>query len=613
MLPFPSVRICSTIIALLIGSALDARPVFAAPLRVGPALARQIAAQSTAPVVVWVTFTDRAGAEREPAAFAKARGALTARALDRRARRGLVPERMVSDLPVHDAYVRAVTSRGARLRGASRWLNAASFEMTPALAAELAALPFVARVDLVPRGVRNRPVGALQRVEGLGSRPAGRVQTESSSPAAPLPGEPAYYGGSLRQNSMMQVPELHAQGYTGAGVLVCMLDSGFRTTHRAFSTLSIVAKRDFVHGDTNVDDELGQDVTSDHDHGTWTLSNVAATLPGVYSGAAFGATVALGKTENGASETPVEMDYWQFGAEWADSLGADVISSSLGYSEFDNSADSYTYADMNGRTTVVTLAAAEAARRGITVVTAAGNTGNNPDWPHIIAPGDGDTVITVGAVDSFNVVTGFSSRGPTSDGRTKPDLTAMGSRVLLVSSSNDSTYVRQSGTSFATPLTTGVVALLLEAHPTWGPFEVREALRETAQNHASPNNDIGWGLVRGLDALGWVPSTTAVTGAPSPAAIELAAGPNPVRTGVPTLVRFSAAPHSAASLDAYDLSGRRRARLYRGPIDGPRTVAWKGADDAGVRLGAGVYWLRLAVQSPGRPPSTRSIRIVLTP
>src|SRR5258708_21289116 len=166
---------------------------------------------------------------------------------------------------------------------------------------------------------------------------------------------------------------------------------------------------------------------------------------------------------------------------------------------------------MDGQTTVVTKAASEAVRRGITVVNAAGNEGATA-WHFLIAPADADTLIAVGAVDSFNVVTSFSSRGPTADGRTKPDVTGMGRGVYVPSFTSSTGYGRVSGTSLSTPLVAGAAALVLSAHPTWGPFEVREALRETALNHAAPDNNIGWGLVQVWDAIQWIPSTTGIGG-----------------------------------------------------------------------------------------------------
>ena len=207
----------------------------------------------------------------------------------------------------------------------------------------------------------------------------------------------------------------------------------------------------------------------------------------------------------------------------------------------------------------------------------------------MIGPADADTVITIGAVDSFNVVTGFSSRGPTADGRIKPDVVAMGRSVYLPSFSNPTTYGRGSGTSFATPLTAGVAALILQAHPTWGPFEVREALRETALNHAAPNNDIGWGLVQGFDASQWVPSTVGV--APSENALALSAGPNPFRNGSAQVVRFSA--DGMVALDAFDLRGRRVARLFAGEGQGLAAVCSYGMPELYNRIIDWCQWLAL--------------------
>ena len=600
--------------------------------KLGPALARLAAERPDDPVAVWVFFADRAGRESDPAAYDAARRALPARSLDRRSRRGVLADLVASDLPVHGPYVQALVERGARLRGTSRWLNAASIDAAPRLAADLARLPFVDHAELVPRGRRIRPVGEPEPVPPAapGATPEAAAQPNrgGSGPDAARaetasPGDTAYYGGSFRQLEMMQVPALHALGLSGTGVLVCMLDTGFHLTHQAFSGLQVVAARDFVHGDTNVDDEPGQDVAGQASHGSMTLACVAGWKPGTFVGAAFGATVALGKTEDISSETPVEMDYWQFGAEWADSLGADIISSSLGYFEFDNPADSYTYVDMDGRTTVVTLAAVEAMRRGITVVTAAGNEGDAP-WHYIIAPGDADTVITCGAVDSFNVVTSFSSRGPTADDRVKPDVTAMGRRVLAISTTVDSSYVRVSGTSFSTPLTAGLAALVLEAHPTWHPFEVREALRETALNHAAPNNDMGWGLVQGLGAVSWIPSTTGVTLGPAGSGgLQLSAGPNPVRPGPGATIRFSAPGAAGVTLEVLDVSGRRCARLYDGPARTLQSIHWSGVSAAGDLLAAGVYWIRMVVRDrdlsgasgvlASGAPSSRALRVVLMP
>jgi subtilisin family serine protease len=587
--------------AVGVGLVTAAWAVPSSEAKLSPSLVRLAIQQPEAPTIVWVYFTDRAGAEHDPATFGKVRSTWPAKTFERRARRGIVHGVQPSDLPVSEAYVRTILARGGRLRGTSRWLNAASVELPARDLIEIAKWPFVARVE---------PVASTTRRPSDRDRIVGEAIPEWNPTRAAgdlAPGDTAFYGLSFRQLAMMQVPELHAAGLSGAGVLVCMLDTGFKLDHEAFAGLDLVATRDFVNGDVDVGPDTLQDQPSQAQHGTWILGTIAARKFGTHVGGAFGAQFALGKTENVASETPIEMDFWQFGAEWADSLGADVISASLGYSVFDDTLDSYTYADMDGRTTLVTLAAAEAARRGITVVTAAGNEGSTP-WHHIIAPADADTVVAVGAVDSFNVVTAFSSRGPTADGRTKPDVVAMGMRVLTGSFTDTTGYVRLSGTSLATPLAASVAALLLEAHPTWGPFEIREAMRETALNHASPDTIVGWGLVRGLVAREWTP-TTGVPLATKTAPMSLHLGPNPLVRGSDVAIRLSLPTAARLTVDVVDLTGRRRARLFHGTAEGATRLTWNGTDSEGQPCAAGVYWI--CARSANAGSATR--RVVLLP
>jgi subtilisin family serine protease len=292
------------------------------------------------------------------------------------------------------------------------------------------------------------------------------------------------------------------------------------------------------------------------------------------------------------------MDYWQAAAEWADSLGADVISSSLGYSEFDNAADSYTYADMDGRTTVVTLAAAEAARRGIVVVTAQGNEGNLP-WHYLLAPADAESVLAVGATDSTGTVTSFSSYGPSADGRVKPDVCAMGSFVAVVSPSNDTAISHGSGTSYSTPEAAGLAALLLEAHPTWTPFEIIEALRATATRFDTPDDRVGFGVARGARAVAWTPSTVFASTPPGSAALVFA-GPVPARRGIDFTFWMRAGSVSGpASVLVYDTRGRRVCSLFEGPVlaGSQRLLSWDGRDASGASAPPGVYFVRF--EAPG--------------
>ena len=541
----------------------------------------------------WVRFADRGRLERAPAATRRdaARASVSAKSLERRLRRGAGPEVFASDLPVEPRYVESLAARGFRVRVVSRWLNAASVEATPDEIATLASLPFVRSVEPVTRVRRMAPDVVVPGSERVGAEPA-------APSASASPGDPSFYGLSWAQNRVVEVDSLHAMGLSGQGILIALLDTGFRETHEVLDSLAVTARRDFIHADTVVANEPSQDSAGQDSHGTNTLSILAANLPGRMVGPAYHARYALAKTEEVTSESTVEMDWWQAAAEWADSLGADVISSSLGYSEFDNAADSYTYADMDGRTTVVTLAAAEAARRGIVVVTAQGNEGNLP-WHYLLAPADAESVLAVGAMDSTGVVTGFSSYGPSADGRVKPDVCAMGQFVALVSPGNDQNVNHGNGTSYSTPEMAGLVALLLEAHPTWTPFEIIEAVRATASRFDNPDAHAGFGIARGARAVAHTPSTVFASTPPGSAALVFA-GPVPARRG--TALTFwlrAGAVSGPVSVFVYDTRGRQVRSLFRGPVlaGSQRLVSWDGRDDAGAQAPAGVYFV--SFDAPG--------------
>jgi len=558
--------------------------------------------------VVWVRFTDRGTLESAGAAERQraARRQVSARSLERRERRGGVAGPLAGDLPVEPRYLQALAERGFAVRAVSRWLNAASVTVSAERRAELARLPFVAGLEPVARYRRAdldpQPVAGARAARG--PRPAGAAGAAGAARAAgaaanaALPGEPAFYAYSHAQDRLIEADLLHARGLSGRGVLVVFLDSGFRETHAVFDALDVLARRDFVFGDSVVVDEPGQDLYDQDAHGTATLSVLAGYAPGFFVGTAYGAQVALGKTEYLGGELPVEMDYWQMGAEWADSLGADVISSSLGYSVFDDPDASYEYADMNGHITAITRAAAEAARRGITVVTAQGNDGNKP-WHYLIAPADAESVVAVGAVDSLGLIAAFSAFGPTADGRVKPDVCGMGSRTAAAPAGNDTSLVRMSGTSLSTPGVAGLVALLLEEHPGWGPFEVLEALRSTATRADAPLAQYGYGLARGELAVEWLPSTLDSEAAGGPGALVVV-GPNPMAGADRLLLRFRLGPAGgAAAVGVFDVRGRHVRELYRGelPGGGGRVLEWDGTDTAGRRLSGGVYFVRF--EAPG--------------
>jgi hypothetical protein len=266
--------------------------------------------------------------------------------------------------------------------------------------------------------------------------------------------------------------------------------------------MNIIAKWDFVNNDPNVGNEGDMGEGS---HGTMTLSTIGGFAEGNLIGPAFNSTYILAKTENTDSETPIEEDNWIAAMEWADSIGVDVTSTSLGYIGFDPPYTSYTWQDMDGNTTVITNGADYAASIGIVVVNSAGNEGYNSTHNTLGAPSDGDSVIAAGSVNSSGSRSSFSSVGPTVDGRIKPDIMAMGSNDVVASPYNDNTYTTASGTSFSCPLSAGVAALILCSNPNLTPMQVRDAMRNTSSQNSNPDNLYGWGILNTLAAINYFP------------------------------------------------------------------------------------------------------------
>ena len=481
--------------ALLLASRLPLKPDIQAKLAPDLLKAMASSAGTGEPLRVWVYFRDKGetGQGSLMTALAKTRQMLAAHAAWRRSKvRSQADLVDYEDLPVSAAYADQVKDLTLRVRTVSRWLNALSVEAASDQVWTLAALDTVERLDVIHAFRRSEP-------------------TELAEPE--IPGKAAaarnpIYGQAFAQLDQINVPPLHRQGLSGKGVVVCLLDVGFRWDHEVFRLSRLIRQWDFVFGDADVRQDAANPNDYSDAHGTATWSLLGGFKFGTMIGPAFGADILLGKTEVGTSETPIEEDYWTAGIEWAESLGAEVVSSSLGYTDW------YTFKDMDGKTAVTTKAANRAVSLGVVVVNAAGNERRNA-WAHIIAPADGFGVIAVGAVDATGKIASFSSPGPTYDGRIKPEVCAFGVSNWVAAKAKDGgdTYVTGSGTSYATPIVAGAVALLLEAHRDWTPTQVRDALIKTANNAAAPNNDYGWGIVDAVAAAATSakPAAVAVT------------------------------------------------------------------------------------------------------
>lgn len=406
---------------------------------------------------------------------------LSSQSIERRKRYGLKVDEY--DLPLTPAYLKAVSALGTRLHVVSKWNNTAVFELSDTtLLGRITALPFVKSV----RRVWESPDSILIEED---HQPRTSVVTNQRDTLQD------HYGHSVDQVRMLQVDSLHRAGWRGKGVTIAVVDGGFHNADviEGLKGVKILGTRNFVRPERSVYEELS--------HGMMVLSCIAANTPGSFVGTAPEASFYLLQSEDDESEQLVEEDNWCAALEYADSLGCDIVTSSLGYYAFDHAEMSHRYAELDGQTAINSRSASLASTRGLLLLNSAGNAGDE-SWKKIGFPADALNILTVGAVKADGENTIFSSIGNTSDGRIKPDVMAMGQAAAVYNI--DGSIIFVNGTSFSTPIMAGAMACLLQAFPNEKPERLIKAVQSAGNNAATPDNIYGYGipsLVKAFDFL----------------------------------------------------------------------------------------------------------------
>lgn len=427
-----------------------------------------VSAQTPSKNTYWVKLKDKKGTPyqiSQPGTF------LSQRSIDRRIRQHIPINE--TDLPVSPMYLDSLKNMGLEIVHSSKWLNGATVRTNDsALIEKVSNLSFVSLVQL------TKPGNVLKS-----------ARNKFNEQEMPANYSPTHYGRAYKQLEQLNGQYLHNKGYRGKGIYIAVLDAGFWHVDQieAFDSLRstgrILGFRDFVNPDS--------DFYQEHSHGMSVLSTMGGNIPGIMVGTAPDASFYLYRSEDDASEYLVEEDHWVAAAELADSVGSDVINSSLGYYTFDDSTMNHSYSDMNGNKNRVTQAANMAFQKGMLVFNSAGNEGTNA-WRRIIAPSDGENVIAVAAVDSLGSRASFSSVGPAYGGAVKPNVAARGRLTYLVTGNGVLGF--SNGTSFSSPVLAGMGACLLQANPQATVRQVKQAIEQSGSIYLTPDSLIGYGI-----------------------------------------------------------------------------------------------------------------------
>ncbi|MBQ5387914.1 MAG: S8 family serine peptidase [Paludibacteraceae bacterium] len=409
----------------------------------------------------FVQFTDKAGSEHI---------ALSQQALDKRAERNIALDSM--DYAVSPIYIDSLRKIGCHIYHTSRWMNGATIEADTITIQTIAQWSFVEKVEMT----RKKEQWTMKN--DLLAMSNGQWAIDNGQKASDV------------QTELLNLHLLHEAGFRGEGITMCIIDGGFQHVD-TLGAFSAAHEEKRILGIYDMTDDIDSITGETGNHGSKCFSTIAA-ITDDYHGTAIEAQYYLIRSEENLTESPKEMDNWVAAIELADSLGVDIVSTSLGYSIFDDNQFTLSYADMDGQSTRSSRAATIASRKGMLMVVAAGNDGNKP-WHYIASPADADSILTVGAVDIYDSIAPFSSWGPTADGRVKPEVCAVGYQTTLINPVNNS-VVKGNGTSFACPLIAGMAACLWSAIPNANNMEIREMIIRSANRYHSPHEQYGYGI-----------------------------------------------------------------------------------------------------------------------
>ena len=421
----------------------------------------------------WVFFKDKPS---EATFLSSPLTMLSQRSLDRRVRYSIALD--TKDVPIENSYYNQIESEDdITIKAKSKWLNAVHVKGSQVAIEALRSIDFVEKIEWANKSILNSKENKSFKKVSYGKKKLEEVTDFS-------------YGVSANQIEMLRGEVLHENNFTGSGMQIAILDGGFTDVDNNSAFKRLRDNNQILDGYNFV--ERNKNFYARSYHGTSVLSTIGGFVEGSLVGTAPDASFYLFVTEDVSQEVPLEESLWVEAAEKADSLGVDVINTSLGYSSFfDDDNHNYPYEAMDGKTTFISRGAVIAFERGMFLVNSAGNEGNDP-WKHINAPADVANVLTIGAVNSAGAIAAFSSFGPTSDNRVKPDVCAQGAATVLVNSSGN--IASGNGTSFSSPVMAGVVTCLWQAFPEKSNFELLKVIRESGHLYSSPTDQYGYGI-----------------------------------------------------------------------------------------------------------------------